>query len=177
MTTLLLHTIVVGLAAGFAPPGAPGAAASTTGAELLWPVPAFPDACALLTQAEAEAILGEPIDPPTKGGSGECHYSARSGNGEILVYPMQLAFKSKQEFHAFIVKDTEAMNARIKKSMEKTGATVKETTVDPVPAVGDAAYFVDPTLIVLKGGQVLNIMAADRAQAVAVAGKVLPRFE
>ena len=83
MTTLLLHTMVMGLAAGFAPAGAPSTAVSATGTVLPW----------------------------------------------------------------------------------------------PVPAVGDAAYFVDPTLIVLKQGRVLNIMAADRAQAVAVAGKVLPRFE
>ena len=133
--------------------------------------------CDLVTQAEAEAILGQPIAAPAPGGSGECHYATKDGMTDIIVYLMPLEFRSKEEFHAFVVKDTEDMNARIRKSMEKTGATVKETTVDPVPAVGDAAYFVDPTLIVLKQGRVLNIMAADRAQAVAVAGKVLPRFE
>ena len=30
------------------------------------------DACAFLTKAEAEAITGQSIGPPAKGGSGEC---------------------------------------------------------------------------------------------------------
>jgi hypothetical protein len=41
MPTLLLHAITAGLLATSAPP----------------------DACTLLTQAEAESILGEPIEP------------------------------------------------------------------------------------------------------------------
>ena len=57
------------------------------------------------------------------------------------------------------------------------GVTIKPTAVEPVPQVGDAAYYVDPSLIVLSHGRVLNITAADRRQAVAVAGKVLPRFK
>ena len=65
------------------------------------------------------------------------------------------------------------MNARIKKSL---GDAVKPTTVDPVPDVGDAAYYVDPTLVVLKNGRLLSIAAADRKQAVAVAAKAEPRF-
>jgi len=135
------------------------------------------DACALLTREEAEAILGQSIGDPVKGGSGECHYGEEGGSAEIVVYPMMLGFNSKEEFHAFVVKDTEATNARMKKSMEKTGVTVKETAVEPVPQVGDAAYYVDPSLIVLSKGRVLNITAANREQAVAVAGKVVPRFK
>jgi ActR/RegA family two-component response regulator len=42
---------------------------------------------------------------------------------------MPLEFRSKEEFHAFIVEDTEKMHARMKKSMEKMGATVKEAAV------------------------------------------------
>jgi hypothetical protein len=53
---------------------------------------------------------------------------------------------------------------------------VKPTTVDPVPEVGQPAYYVDPTLVVLKGGRVLSIVAADRKQATAVAAKAVPRF-
>jgi hypothetical protein len=90
---------------------------------------------------------------------------------------MMLGFPSKEEFHAFVVKDTDEMNARMKEGLKNTGATVKETAVDPVPQVGDAAYYVDPSLLVLSHGRVLNITAADRRQAVAVAAKVLPRFE
>ena len=140
------------------------------------PIPPPPDPCALLTQAEAEEILGTKIGAPTKGGSGECHYGEEGSSAEIVVYPMMLGFRSKEEFHAFVVKDTEEMNARIKKSLEKTGATVKETAVEPVAGVGDAAYFVEPSLLVLSHQRVLNITAANRDQAMAVAKKVVPRF-
>ena len=56
-------------------------------------------------------------------------------------------------------------------------ATPKETAVEPVPEVGLPAYYVDPSLVILKNGQVLNIVAADRRQAVAVAAKALPRLQ
>jgi hypothetical protein len=135
------------------------------------------DACTLLTQAEAEAITGKSIGAPTKGGSGECHYGEEGSSHEIIVYPMMLGFDSKEAFHAFVVKDTEEMNARMKEGLKGTGATVKETAVEPVSQVGDAAYYVEPSLVVLSQGRVLNIVAADRKQAVAVAAKVLPRFE
>ena len=101
----------------------------------------------------------------------------RGSSVETIVYPMPLAFKSKEAFHAFVVKDTEEMNARMKEGLKGTGATVKETAVEPVSQVGDAAYYVEPSLVVLSHGRVLNITAADRKQAVAVAAKVLPRFE
>ena len=81
------------------------------------------------------------------------------------------------EFHAFVVKDTESMNAQMKEAMKNTGTTVKETAVEPVSQVGDAAYYVDPSLIILSHGRVLNITASGKDQAVAVAGKVLPRFK
>ena len=138
--------------------------------------PAPPD-CALLTQAEAEQILGTRIGPPTKGGSGECHYGEEGSSAEIIVYPMMLGFRTKEEFHAFVVQDTEAMNARIKESLKNTGATVKETAVEPVSGVGDAAYYVEPSLVILSHGRVLNITAGSREQAVAVAAKVVPRFK
>jgi hypothetical protein len=96
------------------------------------------DACALLTQAGAAAILGQSIGAPVKGGSGECHYSDEGGSAEIVVYPMPFGFKSKEEFHAFVVEDTEAMNARIRKSMRSTGATVKERPDPTMAGIGPA---------------------------------------
>ena len=136
-----------------------------------------PDACALLTKAEAEAILGKSIPSPSKGGSGECHYGDPGEADEIVVYPMMLAFKSNEEFHAFVVQDTKEMNERTQKGLKGTGATVKETAVEPVPRVGDAAYYVEPSLLVLRKGRVLSITAADKNQAVTVAGKVVPRLQ
>lgn len=70
MTTLLLHAVAAGLLA----------------------VPQVTNPCDLLTQAEAEAIMGQPIAAPTVGGSGECHYATKDGMTEIIVYPMQLGF-------------------------------------------------------------------------------------
>ena len=58
MTTLLFHALAPWLVAGL---------------PLAHPTRTPPDPCALLTQAEAEQILGTRIGPPTKGGSGECH--------------------------------------------------------------------------------------------------------
>ena len=133
--------------------------------------------CDLLTQAEAEAIIAQPISAPAPGGSGECHYATKDGMVDLVVYLMPLQFRSKEEFHAFVVEDTEKMNARMKKSMEKMGATVKETAVEPAPEVGAPAYYVDPSLVILtKTGQVLNV-TAPRAQAVAAAGKALARVK
>ena len=132
--------------------------------------------CDLLTQAEAEAIVGQPLATPAPGRSGECHYATKDGMTDIIVHLMALEFGSKEEFHAFVVKDTERMNARIKKRMEKMGVTVKETAVEPVPEVPAPAYFVDPSLLILtRSGQVLNVTANGRAQSVAIAAKALAR--
>jgi hypothetical protein len=131
------------------------------------------DPCALLTQAEAAAILGTPAAAPQKGSESTCTYAAQSGRGEIMLHLLPLTFGSKEEFHAFLVEDTEQTNERLKKSL---GDAVKPTKVEPVPDVGESAYYVDPTLIVLKEGRVLSILAADRKQAVEVAAKAVPRF-
>jgi hypothetical protein len=131
--------------------------------------PTPPDPCALLTQAEAEQIIGSKIGSPAKGGSGECHYGEAGSSAEIVVYPMMLGFRSKEEFHAFVVKDTEDMNAQ-------RGPAATKVSVEPVSGVGDAAYYAEPSLLVLSHGRVLNIIAGDRDKAMKVAGKVLPRF-
>jgi hypothetical protein len=131
------------------------------------------DMCALLTQEEAAAILGAPVAAPQKGPGNACTYAPQSGRGDdIMIHKLPLTFKSEQEFHAFLVEDTEKMNARLKKDL---GDAVKPSTVDPVPEVGTPAYYVNPTLVILKDGRVLSI-AAEREQAVAVAAKAVPRF-
>lgn len=130
--------------------------------------------CALLTQEEAGAILGAAVAAPEKGSGGSCIYAPQSGRGaDIMIHKLPMTFASEEEFHAFVVKDTERMNERLKKSL---GDAVKPSTVDPVPEVGKPAYYVDPALVILKDGRVLSIVAGDRAQAVAVAAKAIPRF-
>jgi hypothetical protein len=137
--------------------------------------PAKPlDMCALLTQEEAASILGSAVAAPQQGAGGTCSYAKQSRMGDdIMIHMLPLMFGSEEEFHAFLVDDTEKMNARIKKQL---GDAVKPTTVDPVPEVGKSAYYVDPTLVILKDGRVLSIVAADRKQATAVAAKAVPRF-
>jgi hypothetical protein len=177
MTTFLLHGMAAGLAVVLAcgDSGKDVATAQPPQSSAKRAGRAPIDPCALLTQVEAEAILGKPVAAP-EGSSSQCTYAAQSGSGDIMLHVYPLQFRSKEEFHAFLVKDTDAMNARLKESFKDTGAAPKETAVEPVPEVGSPAYYVDPTLVVFKEGRVLGILAADRKQAVAVAAKAVPRF-
>jgi hypothetical protein len=161
MTTLLLHVFVTGLAFGLARPDPPTQA----------------DLCALLTEAEAEAIVGKPLAAPESKPSGDCWYPERAGGGggEIMLHVFPYRFGSEEEFHAFLVKEVKAMDESMKKAMEKMGAPFEETALEPVPEVKAPAYYADPSLFVLKGGRMLAI-AASRPHAVAVAAKALPRF-
>jgi hypothetical protein len=165
MTALLFHNIVAGLVLAWAgaDPGTPTIAPG-------------PDVCALLTEAEAEEILGKQLPAPQPQSTGDCWYTTEPGSmGEIILSVLPVQFKSKDAFHAFLLKETNETNARIKKAMEKSGVTVKETVVEPVPEVGAPAYYAEPGLFVLIGTQVLGIYAT-REQAVAVAAKAVPRF-
>lgn len=136
------------------------------------------DLCALLTEAEAEEIVGKPLAAPERRPNGDCWYPEQAGagaGGEIMLHVFPQRLDSKEKFHAFLVKEVKAVDESMKKAMEGTGATVKETVVEPVPEVKAPAYYADPTLFVLEGGRVLAI-AASRPHAVAVAAKALPRF-
>ena len=170
MTTMQRYAAAVGLVLAIS--GVERAAALQAAPPRPPSAPADP--CALLTQEEAAAILGTPAAAPQQASGSTCAYAAQSGQGDdIMIHMMPLTFRSEEEFHAFIVEDTENMNARLEKEL---GDAVKPTTVDPVPEVGKPAYYVDPTLVILKDGRVLSIVAADRKQAVAVAAKAVPRF-
>jgi hypothetical protein len=172
MTTLLLDALVAGLAlaviSGSSRPDsvtAPSAAAQG-------------DLCALLTEAEAETIVGKPLAAPERQPGGDCWYPERGGGGgggEIMLHVFPYRFDSKEKFHAFLVKEQKAADDGMRKAVEKAGGTFKETAVEPVPEIEAPAYYADPTLFVLKGGKVLAIAAA-RPHAVAAAAKALPRF-
>jgi hypothetical protein len=173
MITMLRYTAAAGLALVLACGESGGERGATAQESTRRPPPGPVDMCGLLTQDEAGALLGTPAAAPEKGPGNSCTYAAQSGRGEIMLDMLPLTFGSEGEFHAFLVKETEKMNERLKKSL---GDKVKLSTVDPVPEVGKPAYYVDPTLIILKDGRVLSILAADRKQAVAVAAKAEPRF-
>jgi hypothetical protein len=174
MTTKQRYAALAGLVLALTGGGAGADRAAALQASAQRP-PADPvDMCGLLTQEEAAAILGTPVAAPQKGAGNTCTYAPQSGMGDdIMIHNLPLTFQSEEEFHAFLVEDTEKLNARLKKDL---GDAVKPTTVDPVPEVGKPAYYVNPTLVILKDERVLSILAADREQAVAVAAKAVPRF-
>lgn len=176
MTALVLHGVAAGLVIVLACGDSPKDSATRTARPPARPA-AQADLCALLTEAEAEAILGKPLVAPQRQPGGDCWYSERagSGGGEIMLHVLPVRFDSKEKFHAFLVEKTQAMDAKIKKAVEKMGATAKETVVEPVPEVAGPAYYAEPSLFVLKGERVLAIFA-DRPQAVQVAAQALPRF-
>ena len=172
MTTLLLDAIVAGLALAVI--------SGSSRQESVTPrsTAAQGDLCALLTEAEAEAIVGKPLAAPERRPGGDCWYPERAGGGgggEIMLHVFPYRFDSREKFHAFLVKEVKALDDATREALEGTGATVKETAVEPVPEIEAPAYYADPTLFVLKGGKVLAIAAA-RPQAVAAAAKALPRF-
>lgn len=180
MTALLLHGVAIGsvLALACGDSGAKSAASGTDASLPSKPAVASQpaDLCTLLTEAEAETILGKPLAAPEKQSSGDCWYPEEPGSGgEIILHVLPVRFKSKEAFHAFIVKEVRETDAKLKEAMEKAGASIKETVVEPVPEVGAPAYYADPSLFVLQGDQVLAIFA-EQPQAVAVAAKALPRF-
>jgi len=172
MTASLFHGMLAGLALALSCGDAPKAA----GAEAR-PAHSPLDPCTLLTQEEAEAILRTATAPPEPRGASLCRYGSPDGQVEVLLGVLSREFASREEFDAMIEKDTERMNERMKKGFEHTGATPPLSAAVPAPEVGSPAYYVDPTLVVLKGRRAVSIVAADRAQAVAVALKVLPRME
>lgn len=168
MTTLLLHGIAAGLVVALAGEDS-----------LTHPAAAQADLCALLTEAEAEAIVGKPLAAPERQPSGDCWYPEQAGaggGGEIMLHLYPYPFDSKEKFHAFLVTEVKAADKNMKEAVEGAGGTFKETVVEPVPEVKLPAYYADPTLFVLTGGKVLGIVAP-RPQAVAVAAKAVPRMK
>lgn len=136
------------------------------------------DLCALLTEAEAEAIVAKPLAAPERQPGGDCWYpetAGAGGGGEIMLHMYPYRFDSKEKFHAFLTQEVKAADESMKKAVEQVGGKFKETAIEPVPEVKAPAYYADPTLFVLKGNQVLGIVAP-RPQAVAVAAKALPRL-
>jgi hypothetical protein len=149
------------------------------GDSLAHPAAAQADLCALLTEPEAEAIVGKPLAAPERQAGGDCWYPERAGaggGGEIMLHVYPYRFDSKEKFHSFLVTEVKAADESMKKAVEEAGGSFKETVVEPVPELKDPAYYADPTLFVLKGGKVLGIVAP-RPQAVAVAGKAVPRLK
>jgi hypothetical protein len=133
-----------------------------------------PDLCSLLTEAEAEAILGAKLGPPQPQAGGDCWYVNEGGTGiadaRVILSVLPVRLKSEAEFDAFVADQVKDMNAKMKK------AGLPEYTIERVAEVGAPAYYLQLGLYVLQGERVLMI-ASGRPTAVAIAAKALPRFK
>ena len=133
------------------PPAPPAAPRATSAAGM----------CALLTQAEAEEILGKAPAAPEPQPNGSCSYST----GEIMIAPLPKSFSSASEFREFAQSEVKRTNDRAKQAI---------MTYEPVD-LGDAAFYDSFSLHILKGGQVLTIVA-EKSRALRIAAKALPRW-
>lgn len=125
------------------------------------------DMCTLLTQAEAEAILGKKPAPPEKRTSGDCWY----GSGEIMLHALPRTFASPAELKALVVSEVKKINDRTKAKGVPMNMEMSEATVPGA----DAAFYDGFSLHVLKGKRVLTIFG-DKEIAVKVAEKAVPRW-
>ncbi|MCU0571940.1 MAG: DUF3558 domain-containing protein [Syntrophobacteraceae bacterium] len=146
---------------------------------ILWSVNGMggSDPCALLSTAEAEELLGEPINAPEPTDTGNplgqklCSYSASSSNRFI---------------HISILR-TEEMSKKVRDHGQSAPSVYRTTRemLDPVravPGVGDDACWGIPGLHILKGSAylVIGVGNTDKIEnlelAKRVAAKVLGRL-
>lgn len=155
-------------------------AASPGQAEAATPKPAAvaakpADLCSLLTEEEAEAILGKKLEPPQQQKGGDCWYLREGGQGfgavQLILSVLPASVRSPGDFDDFVAEQVRDLN----ENMKKAGG--QEFAVQRVPEVGAPAYYLaDLGLYVYQGGRIL-VIGTDRGKAVAIAAKALPRFK
>jgi hypothetical protein len=179
MTTLLIHSIAAGLTLALACGDSKPDSTAIGQTESATPKPVArganpPDLCSLLTEEEAEAILGKKLGPPQRQAGGDCWYLREGGNdlgdAELILSVLPVQMRSEGEFNDFVAEQVKTMN----EAMKQAGG--KEFTVQRVGEVGAPAYFVDLGLYVLQGTRIL-LIGTDRPKAIAIAAKALPRFK
>jgi hypothetical protein len=158
-----------------ASPAATSTAASAANQSANQEQSALPDPCALLTKAEAEAILGEPVRDPeanSLGGNRICDYKTVKVHGGVLPYSIHIAITPEKQ--------------NVWDAGKKLHTDAKE--LRPAPGLGDDAYFLLDDLQILSKERAINInvmKAVDQpnhAKAVeagekTVAEKILPRLQ
>jgi hypothetical protein len=135
----------------------------------------LPDPCTLITKAEAEEILGEPVrdpEPNSLGGNRICDFKTVKVHGGVLPYSVHIAITPEKQ--------------NVWDAGKKLHTDAKE--LRPAPGFGDDAYFLLDDLLILSKERSINInvmKAVDQpnhAKAVeaaekAVALKALPRLQ
>jgi hypothetical protein len=164
-----LQNVLIGSALVLTPLFGNASYAQSTPARSKPPAAVPIDLCSFLTQKEAEEILGRKLQTPEKHGSA-CWYGTNPGAPDVILSFIAVRPKSRGEFDAFIEKEVSKLNKR----MKDLGA--KKFVIEPVKELSDPAYYVDPSLLIYRNNRVLGIVA-DRPQAIAIAGKAIPRWK
>jgi|SRR5579859_5612269 len=156
---------------------APESATSTAAAPAAGGDASLPDPCKLLTKAEAEAVLGEPVrdpEPNSLGGNKICDFKTVTVHGGVLPYSVHIA----------IIQEQQQVWDAGKKLYQQSDAK----NMRPVARIGDDAYFLleDLEIFTRQRYVSINVMKSidkpDHAKAVqdaelAVAQKAIPRMQ
>lgn len=154
-----------------AAPAAPAANAVTTSNA----TPRFQkiETCGLVSEQEAEAIVGKGLEPPMAKNTFDCWYLKEGGKDfgavEVMTRVGVEMFRSPAEFDASVAKGVADLNSNMKEAGGAAAALVR------VNDVGESAFYADPSLFVLKNGRMLTVVAPQPI-AVAFAGKAIARM-
>ena len=134
------------------------------------------DLCALVTQEEAESILGKKLETPKRQTNGDCWYLREGttdfGGVEFILSILPVPVRSEKEFDELVATETARMNTNLQKAGVGAAANF---AAEKAQGVGAPAYFIDPGLYVLKGSRILAV-ALGGDQGVAVAKLAVQRL-
>jgi len=150
------------------------------------------DLCSLVTEAEAESIVGKSLAPPQKAvwesapaqGGEDCWY-LREGGSDLGDVEFLLSFlaanpQSVKEFDDFVAEQVRTRNTPRTRNMKKRRLQTMPFTAEPARGVGAPAYFMDPGLYVLTGNRILVIALSGEQiggeQGIAIARTALARI-
>ena len=122
------------------------------------------EVCSLYTRAEAEALLGEPVQDPRTGRE-TCEYTGESGTAAVGVVVQHIASEAVREERISLL------------GLEDEGN-------EAVPGLGDRAFYAGSQLVVFDGPHMMTVTIGlfgarsgeRRDSAIAVAETVLSRL-
>ena len=133
------------------------------------------DLCSLVTEAEAESILGKSLAPPQKQKSGDCWYLREGGSDfgdvEFILSLIGANPQSEKEFDDFVAEQVKDLN----EAMKKGGVGAVAFTAEPARGVGAPAYFIEPGVYVFTGNRILAV-ALGGEKGVAIAKTAVARM-
>jgi hypothetical protein len=126
------------------------------------------DPCSLVTESEAEQVVGRDLVAPARQGR-SCQYLSSSGAPEVIIAFVPATLRNRSEFDRFMRDQVDEVNERL------AAQGVGEMTLDVVNGLPEPAYHA-LALYVYRGGKVLSIAAGDKDREVAIAALALPRW-